>query len=45
MPDHPSQKLQKTLAAVDHIYATPHQFLDALEAAIDISRHASREDL
>ncbi len=34
MPDHPSQKLQKKLASVDHIYATPHQFLDALDAAI-----------
>jgi FMN phosphatase YigB (HAD superfamily) len=48
MPDHPSQKLQKKLASVDHIvdhtYATPHQFLDALEAAILASRHASRED-
>ncbi len=41
MPDHPSQKLQKKLASVDHIYATPHQFLDALDAAI----RASREDL
>ena len=41
MPDHPSQKLQKRLASVDHIYATPHQFLDALDAAI----RASREDL
>ena len=34
MPDHPSHKLQKKLASVDHIYATPHQFLDALDAAI-----------
>jgi FMN phosphatase YigB (HAD superfamily) len=37
-PDHPSQKLQKKLASADHIvdhtYATPHQFLDALDAAI-----------
>jgi FMN phosphatase YigB (HAD superfamily) len=41
MPDHPSQKLQKKLASVDHIYATPHQFLDALDASI----RASREDL
>ncbi|MGA8810948.1 MAG: HAD family hydrolase [Candidatus Sulfotelmatobacter sp.] len=41
MPDHPSQKLQKKLASVDHIYATSHQFLDALDAAI----RASREDL
>ncbi len=45
MPDHPSQKLQKKLASVDHvvdhIYATPHQFLDALDAAI----RASREEL
>ena len=42
MPDHPSQKLQKKLASidhiVDHIYATPHQFLDALDAAIRASR-------
>ncbi|MGA2457075.1 MAG: HAD family hydrolase [Terriglobales bacterium] len=45
MPDHPSRKLQKKLASVDHIYATPHQFLDALNAAIHISRHASRKDL
>jgi len=44
MPDHPSQKLQEKLASVDHIYATPHQFLDALDAAIHISRHASREE-
>jgi FMN phosphatase YigB (HAD superfamily) len=48
MPDHPSRKLEKKLASVDHvvdhIYATPHQFLDALDAAIHISRHASRED-
>ena len=41
MPDHPSQKVQKKLASVDHIYATPHRFLDALDAAI----RASREDL
>src|SRR5579864_5246424 len=34
MPEHPSQKLQKKLASVDHIYATPHQFLDALDATI-----------
>ena len=40
MPDHPSQKLQKKLASVDHIYATPHQFLDALDAAIRASREA-----
>src|SRR5208283_3322233 len=49
MPKHPSQKLRKKLASVDHVvdhtYATPHQFLDALDAAIHISRHASREDL
>ncbi|MGO9824557.1 MAG: HAD family hydrolase [Terriglobales bacterium] len=53
MPDHPSRKLQKKLASidhvVDHVYATPHQFLDALDAAIGSSRygsrHASREDL
>jgi FMN phosphatase YigB (HAD superfamily) len=41
MPDHPSQKLQKKLASVDHIYATPHQFLDALDAAIRASRESS----
>jgi FMN phosphatase YigB (HAD superfamily) len=34
VPDHPSPKLQKKLASVDHIYATPHQFLDALDAAM-----------
>lgn len=49
MPDHPSRKLQKKLASVDHIvdhtYATPHQFLDALDASILASRHASRKDL
>ena len=39
IPNHPSRKLQKKLASVDHIYATPHQFLDALHAAI----HASGE--
>ncbi len=42
MPDHPSHKLQKKLASVDHvvdhIYATPHQFLDALDPAIRTSR-------
>ena len=38
MPDRPSQKLRKQLASVDHIYATPHQFLDALDAAIRASR-------
>jgi len=46
MPDHPSQKLQRKLASVDHIvdhtYATPHHFLDALDAAILASRHASK---
>ena len=41
MPDHPSQKLRKKLVSVDHIYATPHQFLDVLDAAI----RASGEDL
>jgi FMN phosphatase YigB (HAD superfamily) len=49
LPDHPSRKLQKKLASVDHIvdhtYATPHQFLDALDAAIHISRHVARKDL
>ena len=37
---HPSHKLQKKLAFVDHIYATPHEFLDALDAAIRASREA-----
>ena len=41
MPEHPSQKLQKKLASVDHIYATPHQFLDALDA----TTRACREKL
>jgi FMN phosphatase YigB (HAD superfamily) len=41
MPAHPSQNLRKKLASVDHIYATPHQFFDALDAAI----RASRKDL
>jgi len=49
MRDRPSRKLEKKLASVDHIvdhtYATPHQFLDALDAAIRSSRYASREDL
>ncbi len=40
MPNHPSRKLQKKLAPVDHIYATPHQFLDALHAAIRASGEA-----
>jgi FMN phosphatase YigB (HAD superfamily) len=40
MPDHASQKLQKKLVSVDHIYATPHQFLDALDAAIRARREA-----
>jgi len=39
MPDHhPSQKLPKKLTSVDHVYATLHQFLDALDAAIRGSR-------
>jgi FMN phosphatase YigB (HAD superfamily) len=38
IPDHPSQNLQKKLASVDHVYATPHQFLDALDAAIRANR-------
>ncbi|HXW92006.1 MAG TPA: HAD hydrolase-like protein [Terriglobales bacterium] len=33
-------KLQKKLAFVDHIYATPHEFLDALDAAIRASAEA-----
>ncbi len=41
IPNHPSRKLQKNLAWVDYIYATPHQFLDAVDAAI----RASGEDL
>jgi FMN phosphatase YigB (HAD superfamily) len=45
MPDRPSQQLRKKLASVDqivdHTYATPHQFLDALDAAI----RAPEEDL
>lgn len=40
LPDHPSPKLQKKLPAVDHIYATPHQFLEALDAAIRARREA-----
>ena len=40
MPNRPSRKLQKKLASVDHIYATPHQFLDALDAAVRASREA-----
>jgi FMN phosphatase YigB (HAD superfamily) len=49
MPDRRSEKLRKKLASVDHvvdhIYATPHQFLDALDAAMRASRHAPSEDL
>jgi len=37
-PHRPSQKLQKKLASVDHIYATPHEFLDALNAAISAGK-------
>jgi len=40
VPDHPSQKLQRKLASVDHIYSTTHQFLDALNAAIPARREA-----
>jgi beta-phosphoglucomutase-like phosphatase (HAD superfamily) len=45
MPDRPSLKLQKKLASVDHIYATPHQFLDALDAAIRVQRRPVRAEL
>src|SRR5271168_284518 len=38
IPNRPSRKLQKKLVSVDHIYATPHQFLDALDAAMRSSR-------
>ncbi len=37
-PAHPSSKMQKKLVSVDHVYATPHQFLDALDAM-----HTSKE--
>jgi FMN phosphatase YigB (HAD superfamily) len=40
LPNRPSLRLQKELASVDHIYATPHQFLDELDAAIRASREA-----
>jgi FMN phosphatase YigB (HAD superfamily) len=40
MAAHPSDKLQTKLAWVDHIYATPHQFLDALDVAMCASRKA-----
>ena len=40
MPNHCSRKLPKKLASVDHIYATPHQFLDALDAAFSASTEA-----
>lgn len=40
MRDYRSQKLRKKLGSVDHIYATPHEFLDALDAAICASRNA-----
>ena len=38
--NHPSRKLQRKLASVDHTYATPHQFLDALHAAVRASGEA-----
>jgi FMN phosphatase YigB (HAD superfamily) len=38
MPAHPSLTMQKKLASVDYIYATPLQFLDALDSAIRASR-------
>ena len=38
MPKRPSRQQQKELTSVDYIYATPHQFLDALGAAIRGSR-------
>ncbi len=45
-PDHSAQKLREKVATADHVvdqivdhtYATPHQFLDALDAAIRTSR-------
>ncbi len=40
LPNRPSGKLQKELNAVDYIYASPHQFLDALDEAIRSSRKA-----
>lgn len=46
-PNHPSRKLRKKLASIEHIvdhtYATPHQFLDALDAAIRASSHVPRQ--
>jgi FMN phosphatase YigB (HAD superfamily) len=38
MPAHPSLTMQKKLASVDYIYATPLQFLDALDSAIRACR-------
>ncbi len=40
IPNRRSPKLQKRLASVDHIFATPHQFLDALDAAMRASRES-----
>ena len=37
IPNRHSRELQKKLASVDRIYATPHQFLDALDAAMRTS--------
>jgi len=39
MPQQPSRMLQRKLASVDHIYGTPHEFLDA-NAAIRAHREA-----
>lgn len=38
MPNRPSPKLQRKLAWVDYIFATPHQFLDAVDAEVGASR-------
>jgi FMN phosphatase YigB (HAD superfamily) len=35
---HPSRKMKEKLACVDHIYATPYQFLDALMTSVNASK-------
>ncbi len=42
IPGRSSPKRRKELASVDHIFATPHQFLDALLSAIRASSEEAR---
>jgi FMN phosphatase YigB (HAD superfamily) len=43
LPAHPSRKMEEKLACVDHIYATPYQFLDALMASMNAAKAAGPE--